>query len=148
MGNGFAISAVVGKQEVMSEAQETFISSTFWTERIGFTAALATIEKIKKKKVWEHLIRIGEKIGHGWEELAKKHSFQLAITDFKPLITMKLKYDKLNAAVTTLFTQEMLKKGYIAAASVYVSYSHTDQIIEKYLDVVDEVFASAAGAAS
>ncbi len=141
MGNGFAISSVVGRHDVMDAAQDTFISSTFWTERVGFAAALATIEKLTKNKIWEHLIRIGDKIGQGWEGLAKKHSLKLQVTDFKPLITMKFKYDGLNAAVTTLFTQEMLKKGYIAAASVYVSYSHTDQIIEKYLEEVDEVFS-------
>lgn len=141
MGNGFAISTVVGRHNVMDAAQDTFISSTFWTERVGFAAALATIEKLTQNKVWEHLIRIGEKIGQGWETLAKKHSIELQTTNFKPLITMKLKYDKLNAAVTTLFIQEMLKRGYIAAASVYVSYAHTDNIVERYLEAVDEVFA-------
>ena len=140
MGGGFAISAVVGRYEVMNEAQNTFISSTFWTERVGFAAALKTIEILTRDKVWEHLIRIGTRIGEGWLRLAKKHDLKLHITDFKPLITMKFEYDKLNNSVLTLFTQEMLKRGYLAASSVYVSSAHTDTIVDEYLSHVDEVF--------
>ena len=141
MGNGFAISAVVGKSEVMDSAQETFISSTFWTERVGFVAALKTIEILTREKIWRHLIRIGTKIGDGWVMLAQKHALNLHVTDFKPLITMKLGYGDLNSAIATLFTQEMLKRGYLAATSVYVSHSHDDSVVNKYLENVDEVFA-------
>jgi len=140
MGGGFAISAVVGRNEVMDEAQNTFISSTFWTERVGFVAALKTIEILTRDKVWEHLIRIGTRLGEGWLKLAKKYDLKLHITDFKPLITMKFKYDDLNNSILTLFTQEMLKRGYLAASSVYVSSAHTDSIVEEYLGHVDEVF--------
>jgi len=140
MGGGFAISAIVGRHQVMNEAQNTFISSTFWTERVGFVAALKTIEILTRDKVWEHLIRIGTRIGEGWLKLAEKHELKLRITDFKPLITMKFEYDNLNNSVLTLFTQEMLKRGYLAAASVYVSLAHTDTIVDEYLGHVDEVF--------
>lgn len=146
MGNGFAISAVIGKKEVMDQAQETFISGTFWTERIGFAAALMTIEILVREKVWEHLIAIGTKIGNGWELLAEKHGLNLTITDFKPLITMKFDYGELNSAIVTLFTQEMLKRGYIAASSIYVSYAHNEEIVEEYLESVDEVFGIMADA--
>ena len=140
MGNGYAISAIVGKKEVMDEAQETFISSTFWTERVGFAAALKTIEILTREKVWEHLIRIGRMIGDGWEKMARKHGLKIQITDFKPLATMKLEYEDLNSTLITLFTQEMLKRGYLAAPSVYVSYSHDEGIVEEYLKNVDAVF--------
>jgi glutamate-1-semialdehyde aminotransferase len=140
LGNGYAISAVVGKKDVMDMTQETFISSTFWTERIGFVAALKTIEIIVREKVWQHLIHIGNLIGEGWLKLAEKHGLNLHVTDFKPLVTMKLDYGEQNSALITFFTQEMLKRGYLAAASVYVSYSHTENIVEEYLNNVDEVF--------
>lgn len=140
MGNGFAISAIIGKKEVMNEAQETFISSTFWTERVGFVAALKTIEKLTKNKVWKHLNKIGEIIGRGWECLAGKYGLKLHVTDFKPLITFKFEYDDKNSALYTLFTQEMLKKGYLAANSVYVTYAHNEEIVKEYLESVDEVF--------
>ncbi len=145
MGGGFAISAVVGRHEVMNEAQNTFISSTFWTERVGFVAALKTIEILTRDKVWEHLVRIGNRIGEGWLELAKKHGINLKVTDFKPLITMRFEYGDDNNAIVTLFTQEMLKRGYLAATSVYVSLAHTDTIVDEYLDHVDGVFDLLSG---
>lgn len=140
MGNGYAISAVVGKKNVMDMAQESFISSTFWTERIGFAAALKTIEILIREKVWNHLIDMGSLIGDGWSKLAKKHCLKLHVSDFKPLINMKLDYNEMNSALITLFTQEMLKRGYLTAPSVYVSFAHNKKIINKYLSNVDEVF--------
>mgnify|MGYP001182563470 CR=1 FL=1 len=140
MGNGFAISAIVGRKEIMDEAQETFISSTFWTERVGFVAALKTLEKVTQNKVWEHLNKIGDLIGKGWQCLAEKHGLKLCITDFKPLVTFKFEYEDKNSALLTLFTQEMLKRGYLAANSVYVSYAHNENIIKEYMSNVDEAF--------
>jgi len=140
MGNGYAISSVVGKTEIMDVAQDTFISSTFWTERIGFVSALTTIDVITKKKVWNHLIEIGNYIGEGWVRLAKKHSLNITVTNFKPCITMKFGYGKMNNEIITLFTQEMLFRGYLASANVYVSFAHDRKIIDRYLKNVDQVF--------
>tara|TARA_Y100000590_G_scaffold344798_1_gene394300 strand:- start:527 stop:1849 length:1323 start_codon:yes stop_codon:yes gene_type:complete len=140
MGGGFAISAVVGSKEVMDISQDTFMSSTMWTERVGFKAALTTIDILTRDRVWEHLIDVGDYIGSGWLALATKYDLKLSITEFKPLITMKLDYGSLNQALTTLFIQEMLKRGYLAATSVYVSYAHTYSIVDAYLEAVDECF--------
>ena len=140
MGGGFAISAVVGTEDVMHSAQDTFMSSTMWTERVGFVAALTTIEILTRERVWEHLIKIGNQIGDGWMKLAKKHNLKISITDFKPLITMKLHYDSRNQVLVTLFIQEMLKRGYLASTSVYVSYAHDKIIVNEYLKAVDECF--------
>jgi glutamate-1-semialdehyde 2,1-aminomutase len=146
MGGGYAISAVIGTEEVMHSAQDTFMSSTMWTERVGFSAAIATIEILTREKVWMHLIKIGNQIGEGWTELAKKHGLNITVTDFKPLITMKLHYESRNQALATLFIQEMLKRGYLSATSVYVSYAHNEKIVNNYLKAVDEVFLIIANA--
>ena len=65
---------------------------------------------------------------------------------FKPLITMKLGYGARNAALVTLYTQEMLDRGYLAATSVYVSLAHTDEVVDRYLEDASIVFASLAQA--
>ena len=140
MGNGYAISAVVGKKEIMDVAQDTFISSTFWTERVGFVAALNTINKLIDNKVWKHLNKMGELIGSNWQKIAYKHNLNIITTDFKPLITFKFQYNKLNTALYTLFIQEMLKRGYIASNSIYLSYAHKNEDILEYFITVDEVF--------
>ena len=125
----------------MDISQDTFMSSTMWTERVGFKAALTTIEILTREKVWEHLIKIGTQIGDGWSRLADFHGLKVGITDFKPLITMKLDYGDRNPALTTLFIQEMLRRRYLAATSVYVSYAHTEEIVDTYLSAVNECFS-------
>jgi len=140
LGGGFAISAIVGKKEIMDIAQETFMSSTMWTERVGFVAALKTIEIIKREKVWDHLIKLGKIIAKGWLKLSIKHQINIKISNFYPLITMNFCYDDRNNTILTLFIQEMLKRGFLSSNSVYLSYAHTEEIIIRYLNSVDEVF--------
>ena len=67
LGNGFPISAIIGRREVMDTAQNSFISSTFWTERIGFIAALAAIKKMEEKNIPKYLRHYGERINEGWK---------------------------------------------------------------------------------
>ena len=62
IGNGYALTAVIGKREVMEHAQSSFISSTFWTERIGPAAALKTIEVMEKEESWKVITELGKKI--------------------------------------------------------------------------------------
>jgi len=119
-----------------------------WTERVGFVAALKTIDILTRDKGWEHLIEIGDRIGKGWEMIAEKFNLKLTVTSFKPLITFKLDYGELNNSLITLYIQEMLKRGYLAAPSVYVSMSHTIEIVDQYLNVADEVFSILADAIS
>lgn len=139
MSNGFPMAAVVGKKKIMNVAQTTFISSTYWTERVGPAAALATIRKMREKNVPAHLDRIGRMIGAGWKRLAKKHNLDIDLIGPNVLITFALKY-KNSQEIKTLFVQEMLKRGYLAGLTVYVSYAHKESRVKKYLQVVDEVF--------
>lgn len=69
IGNGYGICAVVGRREIMNAAQKTWISSTFWTERIGPTAALATLKVMERVKSWEVITAIGnsnKNVGRLW----------------------------------------------------------------------------------
>lgn len=139
MSNGFPMAAIVGKKKVMEAAQTTFISSTYWTERVGPAAALATIKKMQKENVPAHLERIGKMIGEGWKRLAEKHKLGIEIIGPNELITFALKYKNFQE-IKTLFIQEMLKRGYLAGLTVYVSFAHNESHIRKYLTAVDEVF--------
>ncbi len=139
ISNGYPMGAIIGRKEVMDIAQETFISSTHWTERVGFVAALATIKKMREKKVPKHLERIGKLIEKGWISLAKKHGIDITTEGPMALVTLSFNYQN-KLEIKTLFTQEMLKRGFLAGLSVYVSYAHKEKHIRKYLQAVDEVF--------
>jgi len=123
----------------MEVAQDTFISSTFWTERIGFTAALATIKKMEEQNVPEKLIHYGELINKGWSELAQKHGLEIHISGIPPLTHITFKAEN-PLAIQTLYTQEMLKKGYLLGAAIYTSFSYTVDVINQFLEESDSVF--------
>lgn len=139
MSNGFPMAAIIGKKEVMDEAQNSFISSTAWTERTGPAAAIATIKKLKKNNVPKYISKIGKMIGKGWKELAIKHGLDVDIIGPNCLITLEFKYEN-SLAIKTLFTQEMLKRGYLATLTIYVCFSHKRGEVIKYFKVVDQVF--------
>ena len=61
----------------MENAQDTFISSTFWTERSGPVAALKTLEEMERIKSWKIITKIGDKIVNGWKKLAAKHNLKI-----------------------------------------------------------------------
>jgi glutamate-1-semialdehyde aminotransferase len=141
MANGYPMAAIVGKKEVMQTAQDTFVSSTFWTERLGPAAALATLKKMKAKNVPAHLKKIGRLIQVGWKKMATKHGLKITIgggTEVMP--EYNFGYGDENQAIRSLLTQEMLKRGFLDMACVYVSYAHTEVHVKKYLKAVDEVF--------
>ena len=79
MGNGYAITAVVGKEEIMNSCQDTFISSTFWTERAGPVAALKTLDIMERDKSWEYICTQGEYISKCWREIADKNNLKIKI---------------------------------------------------------------------
>jgi glutamate-1-semialdehyde 2,1-aminomutase len=140
MSNGFPMAAIIGKKKVMEVAQDSFISSTYWTERIGPAAALATINKFKKFKVHNHLVNAGKRIQSGWKDLAARHDLKVEIGGIYPLSHFSFVSNK-PMVLKTLFTQFMLEKGILATTAFYASYSHKKSQIDRYLKSVDEAFA-------
>ncbi|NQW69746.1 MAG: aminotransferase class III-fold pyridoxal phosphate-dependent enzyme [Betaproteobacteria bacterium] len=140
LGNGYAITAIIGRRAVMEAAQSTFISSTFWTERIGPTAALKTLEVMEREHSWEVITATGLQLRKSWQDLADCHGLVIsnnglpALTGFAFQSPKALEYK-------TLITQEMLKRGYLASTSCYVSLAHTPDMINPYLEQIDDVFS-------
>ena len=141
LGNGYAITAVVGKEEIMKAAQETFISSTFWTERIGPVAALKTLEVMEREKSWEKITNTGKAIGNRWQALAEKYELPIDIGGLPALVNFSIRVENW-LKYKTLITQEMLKKGFLAANSVYVCTEHTEQVVDAYFKALDSVFST------
>jgi len=139
LGNGYAITATIGRREVMEAAQSTFISSTFWTERIGPSAALKTLEVMEREQSWDQITKTGLEIREGWQKLAD--SVGLGINHWGLPALTGFTFDSPNALqYKTLLTQEMLAKGYLAANSVYVSTAHTKDVVSEYFEALAPVF--------
>jgi glutamate-1-semialdehyde 2,1-aminomutase len=139
MGNGYAITAIIGRREIMEAAQTTFISSTFWTERIGPTAALKAIEVMERMESWHLITQTGLGIRKRWQELADKYTLTIEHWGL-PALTGFSFVSPNNLAYKTLITQEMLAKGYLASNSVYVCTAHTPAVVNDYFDTLEPIF--------
>ena len=146
MANGYPMAAVIGTEDVMQAAQSTFISSTNWTERIGPVAALATIHKCDRERVAEHLKEIGKHVREVWQEAADESGLKLKLSGSLPCIPeFTLEYED-ELTQTTLFTQLMLERGYLAYNQVHPSLAHRRHHVEEYLGAVVDAFAILADA--
>jgi glutamate-1-semialdehyde 2,1-aminomutase len=140
LGNGYAITAIIGRREIMEAAQSTFISSTFWTERIGPTAALKTLEVMEREESWKHITQTGLIIRNHWQQLADRHGLTLSHWG-QPALTGFTIQSENALAYKTLITQEMLDKGYLAGNSVYVCTEHKLKLLDGYFQALDSIFA-------
>ena len=147
LGNGYPIAAIIGTTEIMQAAQSTFISSTYWTERIGFTAALAVIQKFQKHSVANHLMHIGEMVQEGWRTCAEKHDMDISIGGIPPLSHFMFN-EKNSLAIKALFVQLMLERGFLASNLFYAMYSHKEEHVSQYLEAVHDVFIEISRAIS
>lgn len=139
LGNGYAITAVIGRRDIMEAAQSTFISSTFWTERIGPVAALKTLEIMEEERSWEQITQTGKDIASRWRALADKYDLSITASGLPALTSFS--FDSANSlAYKTLIAQEMLSKGFLAGDSVYVSIAHSREIVANFFEALDPVF--------
>ncbi|MBU1055043.1 MAG: aminotransferase class III-fold pyridoxal phosphate-dependent enzyme [Proteobacteria bacterium] len=143
LGNGYAIAAVIGSAKVMEAAQNSFISSTCWTERVGPTAAIATIKKHKAVSAGPHLIMIGEKVQSGWRKISEKHNLPIHISGMKPMGHFVFEHEK-KQTMKAYFIQLMLEYGFLASNMFYAMYAHSVGDVEKYLDAADFAFEKIA----
>lgn len=139
MANGYAMAAILGNERVMQAAQKTFISSTNWTDRVGPTAALATIKKYIREKVEKHLINIGTSVKGIWESEAKKNNINLNISGLPSLASFSFEEKKFQE-LNTFFTVEMLKYGFLGFRQFKPSLAHDEKILPDYRQAVSKIF--------
>ena len=139
IGNGYALTAVVGKRSVMEAAQKTFISSTFWTERIGPTAALKTLEVMYRIKSWDLITENGKKMQRGWQKIADENQIQIQISGIPSLSTYVIEHPEA-LKFKTLITQEMLKKGFLASTNFYASIAQQEEHFLAYFSALNDVY--------
>lgn len=147
MGNGFAISAVLGRGEVMKAAEETFISSTFWTERLGPTAALATLQEMERLRSWETIPRLGREMKQFWIETFSRLKIDATVGGLDALPDFVINTQQWREA-KTFITQEMLKAAFLANSTIYFSTEHHTEEIFQYKNAIEKVLERLADALS
>lgn len=140
ISNGYPMAAVIGIRPVMEAAQSTFISSTYWTERIGPAAALATIKKHRNRNVADYLIEIGTQVQQAWGTAGQNIGLDVTAEGLPPLCHLGLNHSQ-RQAMKTLFVQEMLRHGFLASDGFYATYAHRPEHVQKYGRAIEETFA-------
>ncbi len=139
LGNGYPMAAIIGKGDVMEAAQRSFISSTYWTERIGPVAALGDHQEASPMHdVGKHLMKIGQAVQNGWRELFDKHGIKVHIGGIPPMSHFTFDHEKA-LVLKALFVQAMLEKGFLATTGFYAMFAHQEEHVKAYLDAVDQV---------
>ena len=140
LGNGFPISAILGVDKVMSAAQNTFISSSYWTERTGYVAALETVKFFEENNVIEKIGKMGMYIRKELTKIFTNNGLDIDVSGgLDSVVAMNIQEES-PLLLKTVFTQEMLKRGFLASNLIYVSYAHTKEIVDKYLENAADIF--------
>ena len=139
LGNGYPITAVLGKKGIMDCAKNSFISSTFWTERLGPVAALKTLEIMEKMKSWKIITENGIYLNNKWKKIAKENKLKIDIYGLASISKFEIISDNF-MLYKTYITQQMLKKGFLASNSVYLSIYHNKRVLNNYLDNLNDIF--------
>ena len=138
LGSGFAINAIIGKRKIMKKAENTFISSTFWGERVGYVAALSAIKEFKRLKVFKIIDENGRIIKNIWSDLSAKYKIPIKLMGTNAIPSFEFINNHLENK--TYLTQEMLKEKILATNLVYVNIFHNKINLKKYTKVLDRVF--------
>ncbi|MBS0206867.1 MAG: aminotransferase class III-fold pyridoxal phosphate-dependent enzyme [Planctomycetes bacterium] len=145
IGNGHPMAAIIGRRGCMDAAQTSFISSTYWTEAVGPTAALATVRKLQQIGIADHTNHIGGQMRAGWMAAGQRYGLPVKVWGHSALLHLGFDHEQA-AALGTLFTARMLDHGFLAGGGFYPSLAHHDSHVAAYLAAAQPVFAELADA--
>ena len=147
MANGMPLSAVVGRRDIMKKFEppdNIFYSGTMFGETLSLAASLATIKKMQRQNVIQHLWKVGADINLMMERMLDKHDLHevVAIQGEFPRRSVTFKdHDKATAnQLRTLFMQTMIQNGVLIIGSNNVSWSIRDAEMKRIFKAYDAAF--------
>jgi glutamate-1-semialdehyde 2,1-aminomutase/spore coat polysaccharide biosynthesis protein SpsF len=150
MANGFPLSAIVGRQEIMQGFDEVFFSFTFGGETLSLAAAAATMTALRTKPVIPHLWEQGRRLKDGYNLLARESGVERWTECLGlPPRTVIMFRDETGAESLlrkSLFQQECLKRGILFSGGHNICYSHHPKDIDDTLRVYRQVMGILAEA--
>jgi len=146
MANGYAISVVTGKAEVMmTAAQKLFISSTFFPNSDGYVAALKTIEILERDKVLDKIWEKGGRFLKKVQDIINKYNVGAELSGVAPMFFITFKKDKAEThrARRDDFYTQLIRRGifFTPHHHGYICYRHTEQDLEITAKAIDEALA-------
>ena len=140
IANGYPLCAIVGKKKYLKSLENSFVSSTFWTDRVGYAAAIKTLNLMNQNKTWLKLIKKGLFIKKTWKNCAEKYKVNITIQGLDALPTFNFNYNN-HLEFKTYLTQEFLKKNILTSNSIYLSVYHSTKILKQYAKIFEQIFS-------
>ena len=142
MSNGYPMGAVVGSREVMEPASRMFVSSSYWSDNIGLTAALTTIRELRRRDSAAFFLETGEKLRQALNGSIADAGLSGEYTGLHTALslTLSLPDENLRAKVNTLFIQEMARRGVHCPMGFILNMAHTDEVIRQTAEAATEAF--------
>ena len=141
IANGYPLTAVTGRRDIMEASKEMFISSTFWDDNSTIAAALVCIRKIKREKVIQHIWKMGERCMKGWKEIVQKLGIKAELKGFPCQSSIVFNYEDKSFVnqLNTLYCQELAKRGVFgySGGSFNISFAHKEEEIDKVLEATE-----------
>lgn len=144
IANGYPMAVVMGTEKVMSAAQDTFISSTNWTDRTGPVAALATIEKYIKTSTDVWIAERGNQVKNLWLSEASECGIEIEVSGIASLPAFSFG-GELAPHLNALFVSLMLENNILGFRQFKPSLAHTSSSVEYYGEVLHDVFTQIRG---
>ncbi len=144
MANGFPVSAIVGKKEIMRLFDEIFYSFTFGGEIVSIAASIATIKEMRRHNVIRHLWEQGRRIKDGYNVFTKEYGLEkyTGCIGLNPrtVTLFNTRNGETDLLLKSLFQQECIKRGVLFVGCHNICYSHSNEDIEYTLRVYRTVF--------
>ncbi len=142
ISNGYPMGAVVGRREVMEPASTMFISSTYWSDTIGLRAALTTLREVRRRNVPEQLDHLGKTLQSQLNAVAQETGVpvQCGGVSVHPQLAFDIEDGTLKRKVSTLYIQEMAKRGCHGYTSFYLNAAQGDAEVEQTIAAARDTF--------
>jgi len=142
MANGYPLSAVAGKREIMELASSLFISTTYGGECLSLAAGLATINELQRTNAYTHMFAMGERLQKGINTLANEFGVPARMECLPVMVYLDFYGDtpEQTKQMSQLFMQEMVLRG-VLWGGTFICYSHSEADIDMTLDAAREAFA-------
>jgi len=142
MANGYPISALVGRTEIMELFEKVFFSGTFAGELVSISAALATINAIEERGTLKHINSMGLRLKEGYNDMAKSlglvHLTEMIGYGWWPEYVFYDEKGRVSLEIQSLFQQEIVRRGVLTRAGIFLCGSHQKADIDKTLEIFQE----------
>jgi glutamate-1-semialdehyde aminotransferase len=143
ISNGYPMGVVVGKRAVMEPVSRMFISSTYWSDTIGLRATLTTLQEVSKRNLAQYLANLGAELQRRLNQVAQDTGLRGCCAGLEVHPTLHFETDDpvTRARLSTLYIQEMAKRGCHGYTSFYLNGAQGPAEVEQTVTAARETFS-------